>query len=539
MQKKKRAETGSQGFAPRRAQQLLDVCRGDEEPRPSRCVPPFRLVPVSSSVSGIGSLTIIDDAKVTARDLGNNFFVDAASLGSSRAETVTRMLLEMNPFVEGHVVQEDVHSVIRDRIDFFAGFTMVLADAVREPELQKLAAFLWERHIPLVITRSYGFIGYLRLVLPEHGIVESHPAEVPDLRLQDPWKELEEYLESVDLDMKVELESERVSQHSHIPWLVLLYRCYRKYKSENGGAECPQKLFGKYVTDQRITNSITGGKHIQENFDEAAKNAWRAYSKYSIPSEVQALFTDPSSEVTAKSSVFWLLVAALKRFVAHEGNGKFLPLAGGVPDMHSSTKNFMALQRIYQDKAEKDVDAVVRHLDAIVAQTGYKGEQISREEVKRVCKNASSLRLLRYSPYSAKPSSEVLSGLINDEDQPEGKNVLWFLLISAANAFEAKHGRLPGDVDANVAGDVPLIRQELDAIVKDLNVDLSEDIRSQIDDHVAELVRYGGCELHNIAAFQGGVASLEIIKLVTHQWVPLKNVFLFNGINGTACSFDC
>jgi len=76
-------------------------------------------------------------------------------------------------------------------------------------------------------------------------------------------------------------------------------------------------------------------------------------------------------------------------------------------------------------------------------------------------------------------------------------------------------------------------------VAKRLGVELSDETRAQVGDHVAELVRYGGCELHNIAAFQGGVASLEIIKLVTHQWVPLKNVFIFNGINGSACAFDC
>jgi amyloid beta precursor protein binding protein 1 len=486
---------------------------------------------------GVGSFTIIDDSKVTERDLGNNFFVDAASLGLSRAETVTKMLLEMNPFVEGHVVQENAHSIINDRLDFFGSFTMVLADGVKEAELRKLADFLWARHIPLVITRSYGFIGYLRLVLPEHGIIESHPAEVPDLRLQDPWKELQEFMDSVDLDIKAEKEAEKVSLHSHIPWLVLLFRFYQQYKKENGGAECPQKLFGKYLLEQRVTNTITGGKHIEENFDEGTKNAWRAYSKYKIPAEVSELLADPSCQVTDKSSTFWLLLAALKRFVANEGQGKFLPLAGGIPDMHSSTKNFMALQRIYNDKSEKDVDSVMRHLDAIASEVGLK-LQLGREDVKRFCKNAASVRLLRYSSYTAVPNKDSLNELVNDEDQPEGRNVMWYLLVRAVGAFEGKHGRLPGNTDASVAADVPLLIQELDVVVRELGIELSDEVRSQKDDFVQEMVRYGGCELHNIAAFQGGVVSLEIIKLITHQWVPLKSTFVFNGINGTACSFD-
>jgi amyloid beta precursor protein binding protein 1 len=55
---------------------------------------------------------------------------------------------------------------------------------------------------------------------------------------------------------------------------------------------------------------------------------------------------------------------------------------------------------------------------------------------------------------------------------------------------------------------------------------------------IVEAVRYGGCEMHNIAAFMGGVVSLEMIKLATHQWIPLSNTFIFNGINGTSVSVD-
>jgi len=48
--------------------------------------------------------------------------------------------------------------------------------------------------------------------------------------------------------------------------------------------------------------------------------------------------------------------------------------------------------------------------------------------------------------------------------------------------------------------------------------------------------RFGAAELHNIAAFMGGVGSQEVIKLITHQFVPVNNTFLYNGINGTCSS---
>ncbi len=48
-------------------------------------------------------------------------------------------------------------------------------------------------------------------------------------------------------------------------------------------------------------------------------------------------------------------------------------------------------------------------------------------------------------------------------------------------------------------------------------------------------VRYGACELHNIAAFMGGVASQEVIKIITKQYVPVFHTLVFNGIQGS-CS---
>ncbi|RYG47228.1 hypothetical protein EON67_08770 [archaeon] len=42
--------------------------------------------------------------------------------------------------------------------------------------------------------------------------------------------------------------------------------------------------------------------------------------------------------------------------------------------------------------------------------------------------------------------------------------------------------------------------------------------------------RYGGCEPHTIAAYVGGVASQEALKLITGLFVPIGNTHVFNGI---------
>lgn len=73
-------------------------------------------------------------------------------------------------------------------------------------------------------------MGYIRLQVNEHTIVEAHPdSENPDLRLTSPWPALEEYLNSVDvtkLDQKT---------RSHTPAILILYYYLEKYKESHNG----------------------------------------------------------------------------------------------------------------------------------------------------------------------------------------------------------------------------------------------------------------------------------------------------------------
>ena len=50
------------------------------------------------------------------------------------------------------------------------------------------------------------------------------------------------------------------------------------------------------------------------------------------------------------------------------------------------------------------------------------------------------------------------------------------------------------------------------------------------DDYVHEVCRYGAAEPHAMAALIGGCAAHEAIKLLTKQYVPVDNLFLFNSM---------
>ena len=52
-----------------------------------------------------------------------------------------------------------------------------------------------------------------------------------------------------------------------------------------------------------------------------------------------------------------------------------------------------------------------------------------------------------------------------------------------------------------------------------------------------QICRYGGAELHSVAAFLGGVAAHEVIKLVTGQYVPLDNMVIYNAVTSNVTSY--
>ena len=45
-------------------------------------------------------------------------------------------------------------------------------------------------------------------------------------------------------------------------------------------------------------------------------------------------------------------------------------------------------------------------------------------------------------------------------------------------------------------------------------------------------------ELHNIAAFVGGVGAQEAVKIITHQYVPMNNTYIYNGIAGYGAFYE-
>ena len=92
---------------------------------------------------------------------------------------------------------------------------------------------MWEKpgkNVPLIYCHCIGFIGWIRIQLKEHTIIESHPeSTVDDLRLDCPFPEMLDHFNSIKLNSREEVVK--------TPWLVVFQKTLERYVqkiSENG-----------------------------------------------------------------------------------------------------------------------------------------------------------------------------------------------------------------------------------------------------------------------------------------------------------------
>jgi amyloid beta precursor protein binding protein 1 len=48
-----------------------------------------------------------------------------------------------------------------------------------------------------------------------------------------------------------------------------------------------------------------------------------------------------------------------------------------------------------------------------------------------------------------------------------------------------------------------------------------------------EVARYGDGQLHAVGAILGGIASQEIIKIITQQYTPMTKRLIYDGVHST------
>lgn len=412
---------------------------------------------------GIGSFTIIDDSVITEKDLGNNFFLTKDSIGKSRAKEATEMLKELNPEVRGDYLEEHLETLLNLEGKFFCNFSVVIAAGINsEKVLNKLSDVLWNLNIPLVVCKAVGFVGYIRVQLREHTVIESHPDNtLEDLRLDNPFPALREHFEKFyNLD---ELSRKELA---HLPYLIILNKYLMDWRMQKGkpAYALPSNYREKEELRQLIKNAEQTLRQIKanennnalkdlefENFEEAVKAVNKVLTPSNkIPSNLQEILNDPVINEAPKST-FWVLVKALKEFIS---KNNCLPVRGVIPDMISDSKRYITLQKIYANKAKEDVE-IIYSLIHSNSSAGKLVDKITENEVKLFCKNASYLRVVRSSLIKNELTSEALkelvSSLVNDSCNDE---LVFYLLLRASEKFYSLYNHSPGEYDNQVENDI-------------------------------------------------------------------------------------
>ncbi|XP_017844332.1 nedd8-activating enzyme E1 regulatory subunit [Drosophila busckii] len=459
---------------------------------------------------GIGGFTVTDGSSVKEEDLGNNFFLDASYLGKSKALACMQLLQELNPDVNGDYVDESVDYILSNRPNFFESFDLVIASNLNERSLLQLANRLWESNVPLVYCRSLGMLGSIRLQLKEHCIVEAHPDNRQfDLRLEHPFDALREHLESTEVTSKV-------------PWLLVLYKYLKLWQKEQGdGKQAPSTYKEKTTLRELIRAAM---QTDEENYEEAIKAVNTAFGAGMVPKALKAIFEDDACEqLHKKSDAFWIMTKALKHFVVEENKG-YLPLPGVLPDMTANTDAYITLQQIYRQQALQDADQVYHKCQEYLKQMSLPADSIDERTVRLFCRESAGLAVLRGTRIADEYEKSCrLQPLVEDNELQDPLTAYNFAL-RAYERFLSECGSIPGE--CAVEQDIGRLKSIASKMLTDLGLQASIS-----DDVLHEICRYGGAELHAVSAFIGGCAAQEVIKIITTQYKPIDNTFIYNAIS--------
>ncbi|KAG0095152.1 NEDD8-activating enzyme E1 regulatory subunit [Podila epicladia] len=484
---------------------------------------------------GIGQYTVVDQATVTLSDIGSNFFLDKDSLGKSRAQQACDLLGELNEDVQGHWVAKDIVSLLEENPNYLSDFTLVIATAVSLKVADKMAGLCWQasqdggKQISFVWVKTVGLIGAARIAVPEHAVIETHPdnEKLADLRIDSPFPELAAYAKSFDFN------TQDSQEFGHIPYVAILLKYMEEWKAEHDG-----KIPQNYAEKNQLKANIRSGMRTMddENFDEAFNSALRACNPTVVPSSIKELFQDPKCEaLTAQSTHFWIIARAVRDFVEDkETSTGLLPLSGTIPDMKAQTDSYVTLQNIYKTKAKQDVQEVVIRVKSLLERLGLASDTIAVQEVETFCKFSAFLKVIRYrsiaDEYLNPKKKEIASWL---EDSFSSPLFPQYVLLRASDAFYDDHGRYPGEGE-NWEEDVDQLDHNVTTLLQDWGITQENAVPKDL---THEICRYGVGSIHNIASFMGGVVSQEIIKLITHQYIPMNNTFIFDGASSVSNVF--
>lgn len=152
-------------------------------------------------------------------------------------------------------------------------------------------------------------------------------------------------------------------------------------------------------------------------------------------------------------------------------------------------------------------------------------------KVKLLCKHASELYVFRGNCIADEYQNSSLNILPYLED-PESL-MFYYVILRGLERFISEYNTYPGQFDDQVEPDVLKLKTLIAKLLSEWGC--SGSVVS--DDRVHEVCRYGGAELHSVSAMLAGCTAHEVIKLITHQYKPINNTFIYDAITSTSATF--
>lgn len=334
----------------------------------------------------------------------------------------------------------------------------------------------------LINVTSIGFLGRVQLVLAKPHVVlepKSEEGSIDDLGILNPWSSLDKFADSFSFDSNAEDKD-----FFHIPWLVLLIKAAKLTRSS-----------GKPVTHATISQAITeleGLRKNGRNFHEARENIYRITALSlddEIKSKLSTLLKDLELE-NVQDAMCTDTARCLRVLLEfHKKEGRFPVFGSALPDMTSTTNSYTQLVGIFKSQWETDLNILYRMCP-----------KVSENFMRKIVANFRNVEVFQSSACLRNPS---------------------------ISPFSKRHNTGTDNIDDS------LDEEEAD-IVRMLNgTRLEADSALQL-----EFDRYSnGVELHAVSTVVGAVAAQELVKLLTNQFVPINDSFVFNGIKGAGFTY--
>jgi len=502
-------------------------------------------------LGGVRAFELVDDGAWTRapRRAGETFELTCDDVergarerdGRTTTEAVVERLTALNPGARGTATNACARATANAGKARFEACDAVVAggESLSDHDRRALARACAESGTVLVTTRARGLFGECRTSASERWATENVAPEGSatwDLRLDKPWRELGAYVEMKTSD----LDRLDGAAFKHVPFVALL---------AHAAAACGTR--DRRTVKDALTSMRRGMD--EENFDEAIANVRYAWTDTgAVTKEVEEIIRDERARaLTLESDKFWFLAAALREFVDREG---CLPLEGSIPDMTSTTESYVELQRLYADKASRDAASVWESAKALARDVGapHPEEFIPERDTKIFCKNCRHVRFVTWRsledelfPSPAAGTSELLAQALADPSKAMSACV--FAGLRAADKFTTLHGRSPGvrdagedstvddddDDDEFVRRDGESVRAFMADWFEASEVKLNAATDKLADDVAYEIARYGDSQIHAVGAVLGGIASQELIKIITGQYLPMTKPLVYDAVSST------